>query len=1598
MTVLPQVALARIREHAGTQHRAFEELAYLLAWDLESLDRGTEIERRAAPDGGVEFSCVPGGEGRSGRWAWQAKYLFRFDDSTFSQMTKSVIAALDGTPDLKRYIFVLPKDRSTAGLSKWKSAVKRWTKEAKNRNMKVEFDFRGESQLLAVLTGERHAGAIRYFFDEAFLTEDYFARQVEREVNNLGDRYDPRVNVETEARYVIDAACRGPRFVEDFTSVIRGVSDNRPRADEGASSEQVVRDGAAAVEESLEVWNAAASSLLQQLSTPGSAVFTELAEAAVRLKNAVESHQKAAQARVEELNEQTRRAAARRRPTNATTTSQKRKTRAQQSEDERDRRREVVHRFTSSLYRLLGALDELLLRLRSNDVKAAIGGSVLLVGEAGCGKSHLVADLAKERVAANLPSLLLLGQVLVKGVLDPQLVTLLGLGSMTLADVFQALDVAARVRNNGRTLLVIDAINEGAGADLWEHQLCGFVAEVKYEWLALVITVRDVYENAVAPSGAGNIVRSVHRGLAGHEEEALTLYANLYELRLPDIPALLPELSNPLFLRSLCQSVRGRGLNEIPREAASLVWVFDGLVDAVDQALGHPSRLDYGDWENKVGRAVRTLAAAMVDVDSESLALGDATTICLGIHADQRNSYSLLNGLIVEGLLLRERVDRDGQPTETVRFTYQRLSDHLRADVLMDRNTTDQALATSIRSIADGPRPWAMSGIIEALVLLVPERRGKELATVLRLGKAVSTNQYPPSNDSSAWLRYEVQTAFIETLVWRSPSTFTPGAMKLLRRYLDSGFVDSHEWLRIITGLACVPGHPLNVNWLDPILWDMPLPDRDNSWSRPLLWVFSDDVNPIGRTIDWAWSNPDAPEDVARLASTFLSWLFTSPNRRLRDTATKALVAVTSKHTHVVADLVEHFGRIDDPYVLDRVVAAAYGHVLRRRRQPAMPETTATLIRLGQGVFDAVFATNPTTHLMTRHRARSCIRLIDEICSAAGTELHRDLTRVDPPYPSSWPLRAPAARQLAKGFGRKYDGYLGSATELDWEFERNMERLVADLALPNQKQARSSRRRALVREQTAAAGALIDATPPSRKNRVRRAAEALCRTSPSPTVSRIVAIDQNRAWEALEKSLSRAAQEQARKLRAAARALDRLDDETLHPDPKLCTRWVAARVLALGWTKERFGDEDRRHARSDEHTIDRIAQKYERIALQELCGHLADHCLIEESWRDISEAYEGPWQITEALDLDPSLLLRGDEPDSDTPAARLRTIRLREENRPTWWRTFVDHRLSTDGTDDQWLGDTSDIPRPEALLKSVDPLGREWLAIERHQEWSFKDPTDVGRMSRPERRNLWFRSQANIIRADDTAHPAWAANTNWMGLSHLSTPQDVWTAYLGEYPDVEPWPTLLDQGEQERRPYGAENDPGYDVLPLGWAFAQTDASTRVPYVIATVTCHQDAGVDFAAADTPSVIMPSRMLLDALNAHWSGGRLPTNGLDLGPVEREYSWLADGEIVAFCTSGRIFGSARILWVRAKPLRDALANAGLAMWSWTLGEKIYWGEYHPSPDRTNCFAGVRLAPGPEATWGYTIERDQGTRYDRAGQPRRLLVERGPNIPASR
>ena len=131
---------------------------------------------------------------------------------------------------------------------------------------------------------------------------------------------------------------------------------------------------------------------------------------------------------------------------------------------------------------------------------------------------------------------------------------------------------------------------------------------------------------------------------------------------------------------------------------------------------------------------------------------------------------------------------------------------------------------------------------------------------------------------------------------------------------------------------------------------------------RDALWIpytyeqfsgYESDNSAVRRIIDWAWNedNRDNISDEAIfLMSQTILWFTTSSNRTLRDSATKALICLLEDRIHIVIHLLEKFNNINDPYVLQRLYAVAYGCAVRTSK-------TDDLLDLGNCIFKLVFAT-----------------------------------------------------------------------------------------------------------------------------------------------------------------------------------------------------------------------------------------------------------------------------------------------------------------------------------------------------------------------------------------------------------------------------------------------------------------------------------------------------------------------------------------------------------------------------------------------------------------------------------------------------------------
>jgi hypothetical protein len=382
----------------------------------------------------------------------------------------------------------------------------------------------------------------------------------------------------------------------------------------------------------------------------------------------------------------------------------------------------AVDRLRLKVDDAVGALEAARRLLSSQRISAARRGALLVVGEAGCGKSHAIADLVSTRVGQGAPTVLILGNHLkLSTSLSEELGSMLNL-DIGWRDLLAGLQTAAQVRGHGRALIAIDAINEGAGADLWRDRLAGLLTEIdKYPMVSVLLSVRDTYERITVTDAASRMcLRVTHPGLAGHEHEDVTMYATRYGLSVPALPPLVPEFTNPLLLRTMCRATRQQGLTSLPMVAMGDDWVFGGLMAAVNAAVSAANVLDRDEDEQVAQRGAEALAELMVNSGRESVPLSEAREVCRSIVDDGGSaSRSLLGALEREGILIRQpgpRIDsgatgaNPSSSGDRIQFTYQRMSDHLRARVLLDRHPATADLAAALTEQMERSR-WSFAGV-----------------------------------------------------------------------------------------------------------------------------------------------------------------------------------------------------------------------------------------------------------------------------------------------------------------------------------------------------------------------------------------------------------------------------------------------------------------------------------------------------------------------------------------------------------------------------------------------------------------------------------------------------------------------------------------------------------------------------------------------------------------------------------------------------------------------------------------------------------------------------------------------------------------------
>lgn len=322
---------------------------------------------------------------------------------------------------------------------------------------------------------------------------------------------------------------------------------------------------------------------------------------------------------------------------------------------------------------------------------------------------------------------------------------------------------------------------------------------------------------------------------------------------------------------------------------------------------------------------------------------------------------------------------------DRVAFGYQRLGDLVRATRLAE--TGLDAVRTWFDDLGD--RCWSERGLLGALAVAVPEQHGTEFFELVA--------------DVDGRVPRDVVDAFLESLLLRGAGSVTPRAVAAVENLLDGRESPDGQWeiwdrlLRV----ACIPGHPLNAEWLHDHLEALDLSERDATWSQYLVASLDDDQeSPLRRLVDWAWPadldrGQPLTDDVAELATTCLGWLLTTTDRRVRDRATKTLTGVAERAPAGFATGLARFYEVNDPYVTERLAGAACGATLRT-------DDAETVRSLADGV-SALLADAWPDHLLTRDYAY-------HVLDAARAEGWAG--SLPSPAPGAWPIPARPAEEI----------------------------------------------------------------------------------------------------------------------------------------------------------------------------------------------------------------------------------------------------------------------------------------------------------------------------------------------------------------------------------------------------------------------------------------------------------------------------------------------------------------------------------------------------------------------------------------------------------
>ena len=615
--------------------------------------------------------------------------------------------------------------------------------------------------------------------------------------------------------------------------------------------------------------------------------------------------------------------------------------------------------------KLLGDYEECIETLNILSKKVMI-----ITGKMGTGKSHMLAHFIENNyVCYENEAVFILGQHLNEEKnFKLQIKDILELND-TFENFVRDLNAIGKEKNI-YIPFIIDAINESKTKENWKNQLNSIISIFKkYDYVKLILSVREDFFEVCIPDDLDRSIVKVlqHYGFAENIYDAMNEIFNFYNVPIPLFPIINDEYSNPLFLISTCRWIHDYHIDILLQDYQSFEMIFEKFIKKINDKIALKYKFSLSN--NLLDEIFNVLSSFLMENSKLFFTKNEFCNITRIILQDYNISpIYLLDDLKSEGLLFESCYSKE----QIYYFAFEKYTCILNTKTLVNKLINNGKINNlELKKVIE--KNEYDNELLKNIFIKIGNDYGIEYFDV-----------YDIVNDDN------ILYSYIKSLVWRKKLNFDKNGKfeEFINQVADISSLSMDAYYELFYYCAAIESSPFNIYKYNEKLINLSLQERDYKFTVNIN--YDKAINIIKYCL---YANMENLNSINRLMlGIMLSWFLVSPNRKIRDMSTKAIVNIMTNNIDIMLDVMKNFETVNDMYVMERMYASCYGAILRS-------DNNKFFEKVFEYIYSRVFLSKEVIpNIVVRYYAKNILIYIKK----TNESLKYDEKKINAPYNSKW--------------------------------------------------------------------------------------------------------------------------------------------------------------------------------------------------------------------------------------------------------------------------------------------------------------------------------------------------------------------------------------------------------------------------------------------------------------------------------------------------------------------------------------------------------------------------------------------------------------------